>query len=148
MNRTELQSTVLLATLLLAVLCSGCGSRPEYMETDVFPASGELKIDGLPASGAFVLFHPVGDVGMTKGNKPFARVAADGSFLVTTYNTGDGAPDGNYRVTVIWPEDPDARGPSPDRLRGRYSQPETSGLRAEMAAPRTVLPVWELSSGR
>lgn len=141
--RTAVLGTVL---LLAGVLC-GCGGRPEYMETDVFPASGQLTVDGTPAYGAMVLFHPVSDVGMTKGNKPFSRVGEDGRFQVTTYNTADGAPAGEYRVTVVWPEDPNARGPSPDRLRGRYSQPETSELRAQIAGPETVLPAWELKTG-
>jgi hypothetical protein len=52
-------------------------------------------------------------------------VGADGTFQLTTYRTGDGAPEGEYFVTVIWPEtrksplDP----PGCDRLGGAWMRP-------------------------
>lgn len=132
--------------LLLATTClsAGCGRSQDYQETPVYPTSGIVTVNGEPAAGAYILFYPDGDVGLTKGNKPFARVQDDGLFEVTTYNTADGAPAGNYRVTIIWPEDPDARGSSPDRLQGRYSRLGDSGLTATVLEPNTVLPPWEL----
>ena len=64
-----------------------------------------------------------------------ALVEADGTFTLSTYTANDGAPQGEYLVTVVWPDPPrDARGrPGPNRLPERYAQPETSGLRARVA---------------
>jgi len=125
-HRLRRVATVLLC-LAGTVTLASCSDK-EYVEVPVYPASGTLTVEGEPAYGAYVTFHPVDDVGMTKGNRPFTRVSEDGTFTVTTYDTGDGLPKGNYNVTVTWPEDPEARGPSPDRLNGRYADPESSGL--------------------
>ncbi|WP_339907372.1 hypothetical protein [Symmachiella dynata] len=128
----------------ILVLLGGCSGEKEYVETPVFPVSGNVTVRGEPAYGAYVLLHPVGDVGLTKGNKPFARVGEDGVFNVTTYDTSDGAPAGEYKVTVIWPENPEARGPSPDRLRGRYATPDKSVLKVTVEESNPKLPTWEL----
>jgi hypothetical protein len=127
--------------LLSAMLCS---CRKSYQEVSVYPTSGKVTVKAVPAVGAYVTFHPEGDVGMTKGNKPFARVDKDGAFQVTTYDTNDGAPVGDYRVTVYWPENPDARGPSPDRLKGKYADPATTPLKATIDAKKLDLPAFEL----
>ena len=81
---------------------------------------------------------------MAKGNKPFARVSEDGTFAVTTYDTGDGAPAGEFKVTVYWPADPDARGPSPDRLKGRYRDPESTALVATFVEGENAPLEWDL----
>ena len=36
------------------------------------------------------------------GGKPVATVAEDGTFTLTMYAAGDGAPEGEYGVTVDW----------------------------------------------
>ncbi len=56
-----------------------------------------------PAAGALIVFHPV-DPELEKriGGKPFAKVGDDGAFKLTSYNEGDGAPEGEYGVTVQW----------------------------------------------
>jgi hypothetical protein len=68
---------------------------------------------------------------------PMAYVKADGSFTVGTFAPEDGAPAGEYRVTVIWLP-PDARerivgGRFPNKLPDSYSDPRTSGLRARVS---------------
>jgi hypothetical protein len=127
--------------LLSTTLCS---CRKSYQEVSVYPTSGKVTVKTVPAVGAYVTFHPEGDVGMTKGNKPFARADKDGAFQVTTYETHDGAPQGDYRVTVYWPENPDARGPSPDRLKGKYANPATTPLKATIDPKKVDLPAFEL----
>jgi len=126
------------------VLCSltGCADKA-YQEVPVYPVEGRLTVAGAPAQGAYVAFHPTGDVGMTKGNKPFARVDREGNFRLTTYEQEDGAPAGNYRVSVFWPENPEARGPSPDRLEGRYSESK-SPLTVTIEPAPNALPAWDL----
>ena len=71
--------------------------------------------------------------------KKFTRVAdaiaePDGSFVLSTYKGFDGAPVGEYAVTVVWREPwLDAHGrPGVERLPEKYAKPETSGLRVRI----------------
>ena len=131
--------------ILIAVcLCTSACSEEDYAEVPVYPVTGTVTVKGQPAAGATVVFHPREDVGMTKGNKPFARVGDDGVFQATTYVSGDGVPAGAYSVTVVWPQDSNARGPSPDRLNNRYSNPTSSNLSATITEGENKLPPWDL----
>ena len=66
------------------------------------------------------------------GLRPQAVVAADGSFRLTTFINHDGAPAGDYYVTVYWPAPgpEDETRPRPDLLGGRYADPRTTPLTA------------------
>lgn len=67
---------------------------------------------------------------------PHATVQSDGSFIVGTYATDDGAPAGSYAVLVQWPtftadeESPATDQGIDDRLGGRYLNPHTTPLQA------------------
>lgn len=89
------------AALLLAVAASGCGKpgKPEAV-----PAGGKVAFrKSTPPVGALVVFHP-SDAAREKqiGGKAFGKVGEDGTFQLTTYAEGDGAPEGEYGVTVDW----------------------------------------------
>ncbi|MBA2114927.1 hypothetical protein [Bremerella alba] len=123
---------------------TACSTKPSYQEVEIYPTSGSVTVKGEPAYGAVVILHPQGDVGMTKGNRVFAKVKEDGTFAMTTYITEDGAPAGEYLATVIWPLDPNARGPSPDRLRGKYATASQSDLTVMVEEGENQIPPWEL----
>ena len=65
----------------------------------MYPVHGRVLLDGKPMAGAMIILHPVGDIGLN-GLKPRARADADGWFKVYTYAIGDGAPAGQYAVTI------------------------------------------------
>jgi hypothetical protein len=122
-----------LALALLAVIWGalGCG-RPSKVPTH--PVSGKLTVSGQPAANAQVAFHPL-DEGAPRAIRPVGKTAADGTFSLTTFTPGDGAPAGEYAVTVIWiddsnPVDECADPISHDRLTGRYADPSKTKLRA------------------
>ncbi len=96
------------AILLTALFMMGCGSgKPETV-----PASGKVVFNKSTAPvGALVVFHPT-DPNLEKkiGGKPFGRVQEDGSFKLSTYGEDDGAPEGEYGVTVDWRGNPKANG--------------------------------------
>lgn len=104
----------------------GCGSADSEGLVRTFPVSGTCLIDGAPGQGVVLVFHRVSSQGKLLAGSPrgVATVEADGSFKVTTFQTHDGAPDGEYAVTAQWPGDaptnaaPDETGP--DQLGGRY----------------------------
>ena len=87
--------------------------------------------------------------------RPAAETGLDGKFKLTTFETYDGAPAGQYNVMVRWgPRPQSAAGEArpergkrpPDRLRGRYMNPQTSGLTATVEEQATEVPAFELQS--
>jgi hypothetical protein len=125
LTTSRLNASVLLA--LAAVLLTSCGKKPPLKP--VFSVSGKLVDGGQPAGRALIFFHPVGAHG--QGTlRPVAKVAADGTFRVSTYAANDGAPAGEYALAVVWPDVPkDAPADwdeGPDRLKGRCSKPQSS----------------------
>jgi hypothetical protein len=113
----------------------------------VFPVTGEVRLGGKPAENALVVFHPAtGD--LPGGLRPSGRTGADGKFCLSTYESGDGAPVGEYRVTISLPKPPAGPNPdldlAPDRLKGRYANPATSKLHARIEDQENVLAPFEV----
>jgi hypothetical protein len=74
---------------LVALSASGCGKGTVTVE-------GAVTLDGQPVPGATVLFMPEGG----NGRAASALTDDDGNFRVTTYEEGDGALPGHYRIVV------------------------------------------------
>jgi hypothetical protein len=122
--------------LFLFVLV-GCGQNgPE-----LHPVSGKVTADGRSLENATVVFHPVG--GSADAPKPRGKVGADGSFALTTHTAGDGAPPGEYRVTVeLWLAGARPDEPPVNRLPEKYAKPESSGLTATVTTgPNELKPL-------
>ena len=120
-------------TALLLGWAAGCAGR-EAGGPAVCPVEGVLVVDGAPAANARVAFHPAGG---GPAARPVGVTGPDGGFRLSTHAPGDGAPAGDYVVTVLWPDDSmpvdECECPDPaahDRLRGAYLNPATSPLRA------------------
>lgn len=125
-----------------ALMLSGCSSKKIEGRKPVFPVRGKLLVGDQPAPGAMVIFHPAG--GSFDAERPFAHVGPDGSFSLTTYQASDGAPEGEYRVTVEWyaSADRDAPGPWPNVLPSKYARPESSNVRVRVAqGPNELQPI-------
>lgn len=97
MPRIPRLAPVLAAACLVVVGC-------EPGKPAAVPAGGKVMFKKTtPAAGALVVFHPTDPaVEKTIGGKPFATVKEDGTFTLTSYAEGDGAPEGEYGVTVDW----------------------------------------------
>ncbi|HZN32458.1 MAG TPA: hypothetical protein VFB80_01520 [Pirellulaceae bacterium] len=113
---------------------------------------GSVLVAGKPAARATVIFHPKAPAADALAEKapprPTGEVQADGSFTLSTYTAGDGAPAGEYTVTISWPSGSSPIGgdadSGPDRLGGRYLNPQTSRLSAKVDAAATEVPRFEL----
>jgi hypothetical protein len=123
------------------VTLAGCGTKgPE-----LHPVKGTVLVNKKAAANATVVLHPVNPT-TPDAPKPRGKVNADGSFTLTTNTEGDGAPAGDYRVTVEqWlagarPDDPPA-----NRLPAKFANPTTSGLTATIAAGTTELQAIEIT---
>ncbi len=81
--------------LLAVVAGAGCGGRSD--KVPLYPVEGSVRVAGQPASGARLMFHPEDGLATPV---PFAVTGPDGQFQVTTYSLGDGAPAGDYVVTL------------------------------------------------
>jgi hypothetical protein len=136
----------MLAGILLVplALVGGCGSKES--RKPVYPVRGKVLVAGKPAVKAQVTFHPLNDP--NNPLRPNADVEADGTFTLSTFTAGDGAPAGEYAVTVLWLESTVATGgdaeTGPDKLGGRYSKPETSGLRVQVREGSNDLATFQL----
>ncbi|MEZ6098236.1 MAG: hypothetical protein R3E01_04625 [Pirellulaceae bacterium] len=138
-------SAFVLATL---AACGSCGDG----RLACYPVSGSVTYRGQPAAGARMIFHPIGGSSELQCQRPVATVQEDGSFAVTTFFKSDGAPVGEYTVTIIWvhnrqlADGEDLRGGRASRnlLPNKYSSPETSDLRATVRKGTNVLTTFEL----
>ena len=101
--------------LLLAVMATlGCRrDTPQFESRATFPVEGRVLIRGQPAEGVQVFLHPCDAV---QRGKPRGVTDADGRFRLRTYHEGDGAPAGEYLVTVYWPAPNNSQVPVEDQL--------------------------------
>ena len=139
----------------LTVMALGCG---DHLAT--VPVTGSVRVDGKPAAGVQVVLHPVdADDERLEKLRPTGRTAADGTFVIGTYEMTDGAPVAEYLITAEWfaggPEtttsetaDPEANSAATqtDRLGGRFANPETSAFKASIGRPSSEIPALELST--
>src|SRR4051794_35124208 len=86
--------------LCLALVAAGCGSGEA--RKPVYPVRGSVFVDGQPAVRAQVVLHPLDDPD-PNAVRPSGDVGPDGTFVLHTYTADDGAPAGQYAVTVTWP---------------------------------------------
>ena len=132
-------SALILAGVLgcCAVGCSDSG--PPRATT--YPVSTTITFQGKPIPGAFVALHPktpLGDV-----PTPRANIGKEGELKVTTYDTADGAPAGEYVVTVEWYKPIKQGGDvvaGPNVIPRKYASPKTSPVVIKVAEGTTEFP--------
>jgi hypothetical protein len=127
---------VLVLILLLGAGCSSGGNGKP-----VYSVQGQAFKGTQPMAGAVVAFHSLSAEDKTNIVRPNGTVAEDGSFKLTTYKPNDGAPKGEYAVTILWMDKAagsefvgggESRVAAPDRLKNAYSNPATTKLRAKV----------------
>ena len=135
---------IVASSLALAVLAaSGC-SRSANKPAAVKVSAKVLFRQTTPANGAFVVFHPANpELKKRMGARPFGYVKEDGTVSLTTYQQGDGAPEGDYGVTVVWESKGEPKGglafegggvAVSDKLEGRYGNPAAPKIKATVKA--------------
>ena len=135
--------------LILALLCTSCAKRND--RRTCYPVKGRVLVKGKPASGALVVFYPA-DRG---ARSPSASGTADeeGWFSLSTYESDDGAPAGDYDVGITWRDHAFQRqgvlkksdkAAAADQLKDRYKNPKTSKIRARVEEKPNELPPFDL----
>jgi hypothetical protein len=140
------------AGLSIAVLfgIAGCAQKDDGRLRS-HPVHGKVTVDGKPTKGVYVFLNPAMQPA-THGIYPNAITDDKGEYWVSTYDSEDGAPLGEYTVTAKWPEGEGlmVNSESPDRLKNRYSDPKSSTVKitvteATKGKPNEVPPL-ELTS--
>jgi hypothetical protein len=111
----------------------------------VYAVTGTVLFEGQPAEGATVVLHPE-DRSLTI--RPRGVVDADGSFELTTYLPRDGAPVGEYVVTIDWRKPVEADGeflPGPNLLPDALASAATTKLRASIPRGGGELEAFEIT---
>lgn len=113
-----------LVILLGVVFWPSGGKRDRDLPARI-PIRGTVSYNGKAPVGAYVILTRIPlDQNAWDTVVPKGRVEEDGSFQVQCFEENDGAPAGEYAVTVAWTgfKDPFIK-PGVDKFRGRFSNP-------------------------
>ena len=139
-SRRHLSATLFGGLMLSLAACGHSDHKP------VYPVTGTVLYKAKPAEGAQVVFIPLDSV-EPKMPHPGAQVRKNGSFRLSTYRSYDGAPAGRYAVTIVYPspeQKKDDENVGPDLLEGRFADPKTTPLKAEVREEATNLEPFDL----
>ena len=136
---------VVLALLSLA----SCGESRNFPK--VHPVKGKILVNGQPAPDCQIYLHRTSEDTLSVPATPQAVTDQTGAFQITSYHMNDGAPEGEYRVTVSWLLATKARGSADEYvtrnyLPARYAAADRSGLRVTIAKGDNRLPPFELKA--
>lgn len=119
----------------------GCNSSTLAVPSTV-DVSGSVICNGKLTPGVRVKFHPQFDIGKVEFI-PYGDTGLDGKFTLSTGVSGNGAPPGEYVVTLEMPYvdiDPkDGLETERDLLKGTYSNPDRSKLSVTLESGDNVL---------
>ena len=106
------------AALLTLPACGGSDFHK------VYPVTGKILVNGQPAGDCLIYLNRTFDDDHPRRVTPYALTNENGEFQITSYITNDGAPEGEYVVTIEWR---DRVGMSqaldgPDQLGGAYAK--------------------------
>lgn len=138
---TLLPLTLIAAVMAMAIV--GCGHSDRAA---VYPAEGRVVWNGQPLAGAQVVLYPQGQSD-AKTVPARAQTDSEGRFRLSTYGTADGAPEGEYAVTVVHYRVRQQDGgsvPGPNVLPAKYASPKTTDLRVQIAKGTNTLPTLAL----
>jgi hypothetical protein len=122
----------LAAALVLIAVCDGCGGSDAPYRKETFPVNGQVVVDGVPPSSPVsIVCHDVKGMDQQHPSVSQTMTGAEGRFEVSTYETGDGVPAGDYALTFEWGQINlvSMQYGGPDKLGGRYSDPTKSEFR-------------------
>jgi hypothetical protein len=93
--------TVLRAAAVLALLfVASCGG--DAKRAPVYPVKGKILVNGKPAHDCQVYLNRTSSDPKAVRVKPQGLTDENGDFQITTYENNDGAPEGEYVVTIEW----------------------------------------------
>jgi hypothetical protein len=116
----------------IAILSLSCSKKEEPFRKPTFPVIGKVTVDGsVPSSSIQVHCYSTGTIDTEHPTFSQTETKPDGTFEISTYQSGDGVPVGDYVLTFIWQEFNmfNRTYAGPDKLNNRYSDPKTSEIK-------------------
>ncbi len=142
--------TLQCAVAVAALLFAGCGDGRSFPKA--YEVKGSVLVNGQPANDVQITLHRISPDPLTTPATPQGVSDAKGEFYLTSYNTDDGAPNGEYVVTIEWRErtgimKQDFEGN--DRLGGAYAKVEKTkempGFKIKVDGGPLELPPFKLT---
>jgi hypothetical protein len=118
------------AVFTIAVLAVSCGGGDDFHR--VYPVKGKILVDGNPAKDCQIQLNRTFDDTSDKKVYPNAVTDEKGEFQITSYVSGDGAPEGEYVITIEWKERSGLlknNFDGPDRLGGEYANKDQNKVK-------------------
>ena len=135
----------ILLVLFAGLSIIGCSKQTTV---PVYPVHGQVLLNGKPLADAIVSFHA--QSGNDHAAYPSAHTDADGHFSLTTHAAGDGAPEGDYSISLVCfrsrPVKKNSGGHAENVVPLRYASPSSSGLTAKVVAGANELQPLKLKS--
>lgn len=123
---------------LLLLFFVGCGGAAGTGYPETVPVSGTVTYGDQPVESATVMFQA-----LDGSRSAVGKTDSQGRYELTTFQPGDGAEPGEYRVSIVAFEEPDElfdeekhpEGfPLKNLLPAQYADPKSSGLEATVSA--------------
>lgn len=137
--RTLLKSTGLLVVAFSVLCMNGCsgGATGAGNRLPTHQVTGKVTYKGQALDGAHITYHPKDPA----APGAFAKTDSSGNYSLRTYTDGDGAPAGEYTVTIE-----KSSGPPPVQKSGAEMFKEMEaraeqGLPPESTTPTLLVPV-------
>ncbi len=123
-------SPIVFAAGAACILAAGCARSDRER---VYPVHGQVLLNGKPLPQAIVTFHQ--QSGADKA-LPSGQTDAEGRFTLTSFEPGDGAPEGEYAISLVCFRTREIRKGDDDTARNivpaRYANAATSNLTAKI----------------
>ncbi len=85
--------------IAFAILCLSTLGCSQNEQPQAYPTSGVIRFNGQPMKGGGAIsFVPIGNLA---GKAAGGETREDGTFVMSTYNDGDGSIPGKFRVMVV-----------------------------------------------
>lgn len=129
-NNTRSRTFWLLAVSTVLTV-AGCSGEEQPFRKETSGLTGQVFVDGVPVpakSPLKVECHNVNGIDKEHPTLSSALTGVDGKFEISTYESGDGVPAGDYVITFEWGKMNLIAGSydGPDKLGGKYSDSKTS----------------------
>ncbi len=137
---------VLLVMAGMTLAIAGC-SKGRHDRIAVYPAEGQVLWQGAPLAGAQVVLLSPQQSKDAKTIPSRGRTDTNGKFRLTTYEAGDGAPEGDYAVVVTCNpvvKTDDGWVVGPNTLPRKYANVKTTDLRVTLTKGPNTLPPLDL----
>src|SRR5262245_35004980 len=138
--RVHRSPAALLVAFAILLAFTGCGDS-HVDRVPVFPVRGAIRFQEQTPTGAFIVLHRK-DGSTSNAPKPRAVVASDGTFAIGSYDGQDGAPEGEYVLTVQWNKlvkNGNDTVSGPNVLPAKYASPKTSDIKVTVASNENQL---------